>query len=106
MAIVAPTLNFVPGRGLRYAVSFDDQPPQIIDIVPRDFDARNGNRQWEESVKDACRFVQSTHTLPSAGYHTLKIWMVDPGSRAAEDRCGPGRPEAKLPRPAGKLSPW
>jgi endo-1,4-beta-D-glucanase Y len=77
-AIVAPTLNFAPGRGLRYAVSFDDQPPQIINIVAGDFDARNGNREWEESVKDASRVVRSTHTLPNAGYHTLKVWMVDP----------------------------
>jgi hypothetical protein len=77
-AIITPTLNFVPGRGLRYAVSFDDQTPQIIDIVAQDFDARNGNRQWENSVKDACRLVQSTHTLSVPGYHTLKIWMVDP----------------------------
>jgi len=77
-SIVAPTLNFVPGRGLRYAVSFDDQTPQIIDIVPQGFDARNGNREWEESVKNACRWVRSVHTLPGAGNHTLKIWMVDP----------------------------
>jgi endo-1,4-beta-D-glucanase Y len=76
--IVAPTLNFVPGRGLRYAVSFDDQPPKIIDIVPNDFDAKNGNTEWEESVKDACRIVKSAHTLSNPGYHTLKIWMVDP----------------------------
>jgi len=76
--VVAPTLNFVPGRGLRYAVSFDDQPPQIIDIVAEGFDARNGSREWEESVKDACRLVRSTHSLASAGAHTLKIWMVDP----------------------------
>ncbi len=76
--IVAPTLNFVPGRGVRYAVSFDDQPPQIIGIVSRDFDARNGNREWEESVKDSCRTVTSVHSLAAQGYHTLKIWMVDP----------------------------
>lgn len=79
LAIVAPTLNFVPDRALRFAVSFDDQPPQIIDIVPKGFDARNGNRDWEESVKNACRVVQSAHTLSGSGYHTLKIWMVDPG---------------------------
>jgi len=79
LAIVAPTLNFVPDRALRYAVSFDDQPPQVIDIVPKGFDARNGNRDWEESVKNACRVVQSAHTLSGSGYHTLKIWMVDPG---------------------------
>jgi endo-1,4-beta-D-glucanase Y len=77
-ATVAPTLNFVPGRGLRYAVSFDDQAPQTLEIVPEGFDARNGNREWEESVKDACRVVRSTHTLSAPGHHTLKIWMVDP----------------------------
>ncbi len=76
---VAPTLNFMPERGLRYGVSFDDQPPQIIDIVPQGFDARNGNREWEDSVRNACRRIRSTHTLSGAGYHTLKIWMVDPG---------------------------
>ncbi len=78
LSIVSPTLNFVSGQGLCYAVSFDDEPPQIIDILPADFDARNGNREWEESVKNACRVVRSTHTLSNPGYHTLKIWMVDP----------------------------
>ncbi len=77
-ATFAPTLNFVPGRGLRYAVSFDNEKPQIIDILPKDFDARNGNREWEDSVRNASRTVRSTHELSEAGYHTLKIWMVDP----------------------------
>ena len=31
--VVAPTLDFVPGRGLRAAVSFDDEPPQEIDFL-------------------------------------------------------------------------
>ena len=51
---------------------------RIIDIVPKGFDARNGNREWEESVRNAGRVVQSTHSLSGTGYHTLKIWMVDP----------------------------
>jgi hypothetical protein len=78
LSIVSPTLNFVPGRAVRYAVSFDDEMPEVIDIVPADFDARNGNREWEESVRNACRVVRSAHTLSGPGYHTLKIWMVDP----------------------------
>jgi hypothetical protein len=76
---VAPTLNIMPNRGLRYGIAFDDQPPQIIDIVPQGFDARNGNREWEESVRNASRRVRSTHALSGTGYHTLKIRMVDPG---------------------------
>jgi hypothetical protein len=79
LSIVAPTLNFVPDRALRYAVSWDDQSPQVIDIVPKGFDARNGNREWEDTVRNACRVVQSAHALSGSGYHTLKIWMVDPG---------------------------
>lgn len=77
-AIVGPTLNFMPGRPLRYAVSFDDEAPKTVSIVPASFDARNGNRDWEESVKNNCRRITSTHTLTTPGYHTLKIWMVDP----------------------------
>jgi Gylcosyl hydrolase family 115 C-terminal domain len=73
-AILAPTLNFVPGRGLRYAISFDDQPPQIIDAL-----AKNSVTDWATSVKDSVRKSESTHTLANAGYHTLKFWMVDPG---------------------------
>ena len=46
--------------------------------MPADFDARNGNREWEESVKNACRVVRSSHRLEKSGFHTLKIWMVDP----------------------------
>jgi hypothetical protein len=79
LSTITPTLNFVPDRGLRYAISFDDQQPQIVEILPKDFDARNGNKEWEESVKDSCRIVRSSHMLPGAGWHTLKVWMVDPG---------------------------
>jgi hypothetical protein len=78
-AITAPTLNFAPGRGLRYAVSFDDEAPQIVTLVPEKYSAQNGNADWEQSVKDNARFGHSTHPLAQPGYHTLKIWMVDPG---------------------------
>ena len=77
--ILSPTLNFVSGRGLRLAVSFDDAPPQIVTAVPADFSAGDGNLDWETTVKDGVRKVVSTFTLERAGEHTLKIWMVDPG---------------------------
>jgi hypothetical protein len=72
--IIAPTLNFAPGRSLRFAVSFDDQPPQIVDAL-----AQNALHDWEESVKDSVRIVTSSHSLSRSGYHVLKYWMVDPG---------------------------
>jgi len=73
-AILGPTLNFVPGRGLRYAISFDDQPPQVVDAL-----AQNSVEDWSTSVKDSVRKGTSEHTLASAGYHTLTFCMVDPG---------------------------
>jgi len=78
-AITAPTLNFVPGRGLRYAVSFDDEAPQVVTLVPQKYSAQNGNRDWEKSVEDNARCGHTTHMLTKPGYHTLKFWMVDPG---------------------------
>ncbi len=76
--VVAPTLNFDPTRGLRVAVSFDDEVPQTLTLVPQNFSAQNGNRDWEESVRINARYIGSTHAIAQAGYHTLKIWMVDP----------------------------
>ena len=76
----APTLNFEPDRGLRYAVSFDEENPQVVDIVPQGYDARNGNREWEESVRNSARTIRSEHAVSNPGYHTLKIWMVDPAA--------------------------
>ncbi|MGB7437985.1 MAG: glycosyl hydrolase 115 family protein [Candidatus Acidiferrum sp.] len=73
-ALLAPSLNFVPGRGLRYGVSFDDQPRQIIDAL-----ASNSTEDWSRSVEDNVRASNSWHTVEGTGYHTLKFCMVDPG---------------------------
>jgi hypothetical protein len=73
-AILAPTLNFVPGRGLRYALSFDSQPPEVVDAL-----ASNSIADWSNSVENNVRTVKSRLTVAKPGYHTLKFWMVDPG---------------------------
>jgi hypothetical protein len=78
-AIFSPTLNFMPGRGLQYAISFDDNVPQIVTLVPENFNAQNGNRDWEKTVMDNAQFSTTSHTIKEPGYHTLKIWMIDPG---------------------------
>jgi len=77
--ITSPTLNFVPGRGLRLGISFDGATPQILTLVPADYKAQNGNRDWERVVADNARTVYSTQRIDRTGYHTLKYWMVDPG---------------------------
>jgi hypothetical protein len=71
---LSPTLNFYNNEGLRCAISFDDQPPQVINMH-----AKRTFQDWEESVRNNITTVTSNHVLTEAGVHTLKFWMVDPG---------------------------
>jgi hypothetical protein len=71
---LAPTLNFVPGRGLRFAVSVDDQNLTVVDALEH-----NTVEDWSRGVSDGVRRVETRVVVGQPGYHTLKIWMVDPG---------------------------
>ncbi len=73
-AVLAPTLNFVPGRGLRFAVSVDDGPRTVVDALKH-----NTEKDWETAVSDGVKKVTIPLSNLTAGHHTLKIWMVDPG---------------------------
>ncbi len=70
---LSPTLDF-NGAGLRYAVSFDENEPLVID-----FHNRYSTRDWEKWVSDNIILSTSEHIVSSAGKHVLKIWSVDPG---------------------------
>ncbi|MGB2870193.1 MAG: glycosyl hydrolase 115 family protein [Bacteroidota bacterium] len=76
--IFGVALNFMPNRAVRYGVSFDDEAPQIVTLVPGNYRAQNGNRDWENAVANNGRTPTTTHAIGFPGYHTLKIWMVDP----------------------------
>jgi len=76
---VAPSLNFLPDRDFKIGLSVDDSEPQIITVVPKEFNAENGNREWEQTVMNSTRYVKGTISVSEPGYHTLKIWMTDPG---------------------------
>ena len=103
-AIASPTLNFAPDRGLRFAASFDDGLTQVVTLVPQGYSAQNGNRDWETTVKDNARYSHSAFTLAAPGYHTLKIWMVDPGVVLQKLIVNLGGLRQKLPWPARELS--
>ncbi|QNE39648.1 glycosyhydrolase [Hymenobacter sp. NBH84] len=77
-AYLAPTLNFTGGEGLRYAVSFDDEAPQIVNLHTG-MVADNGNRPWEKAVAENIILKTTQHTLATPGKHMLKFWRVDPG---------------------------
>jgi hypothetical protein len=86
--ITSLTLDFVPGRGLRVAVSFDEQTPQVLDAFAKQDFANPSTRpdqsspaiqDWGTWMRDNARTIPSTHAIREAGVHTLKVWMVDPG---------------------------
>lgn len=69
-----PTHAMNPQYGLRYAIAFDDQTPQIID-----YDTLEWSSKWDLNVIQGAAISQSIHTISSPGPHKLKVWMVDPG---------------------------
>jgi len=73
-AQLAPTQSFQPGPGRRYAISFDDQPPQVVDV-----NADRSLQEWERRVANGVAVLSSRHTIASPGPHVLKFWVVDPG---------------------------
>ena len=71
---LSPSLNYFNDDGLKLAVSFDDQLPQVI--------LMNKNQDqaiWEKWVSENINKVASTFSIMEPGKHTLKVWMVTPG---------------------------
>lgn len=70
----SPTIDFTAGDGLRFALSFDDEKPRVLNLHER-----NTHRDWQESVKNNIILVESEATISTAGKHTLRFWRVSPG---------------------------
>jgi len=70
---LSPTLDF-RAKGLRYAVSFGEEPPQVVDIC-----ADSSKEAWEKAVAENIKISVTEHGLDKPGVHILKFWMVDPG---------------------------
>jgi hypothetical protein len=73
-AYLSPTLNYHNTKGLRYAISFDDQPPQIVNMH-----AGETPQLWEKWVASNINETITEHSIEKPGEHVLKFWMVDPG---------------------------
>ncbi len=72
-AYLSPTLPF-HNKGLRYAISVDDEKPQLVDM-------HEGYTEmvWRTWVADAVIDKTSTHYIGKAGEHVLKFWRIDAG---------------------------
>ncbi len=77
-AYFSPTLNFHnKPQGLQFAVSIDDEKPQLISINSDEKATEGGiNYKW---VGDNIIIKTSSHLLSRPGKHTLKYWMVSSG---------------------------
>jgi hypothetical protein len=71
---LAPTQKFQPGDGLRYAISFDDEAPRMVNVHADDSLAA-----WEKSVADGVKILTTQHSIARPGAHVLKFWAIDPG---------------------------
>ncbi len=69
---LAPTYNFKRGEGLKFAVSIDDEPPQILNL-------HDVKGIWGERVSNHIAIEKSEHKGLLAGEHTLKVWLIDSG---------------------------
>ncbi|MDT4870943.1 hypothetical protein FQZ97_1060460 [compost metagenome] len=77
-AYFSPSLNFhFTGEGLQYAVSVDDEAPQIISLNKEDKDSISGI--WNTWVAEGVIKKTSKHSINEPGKHTLRYWMVNNG---------------------------
>ena len=70
----APTLDYYGTGGRRFAVSVDDEAPELLHLP-----AEQTGPVWSAMVADNIAIVTCTHRFSRAGAHVLHFWMVDPG---------------------------
>ena len=74
-AYFSPTLNFNNDEGLKYAVSIDDETPQLVVLNKED----NQPKIWGKWVADDIIIKTTRHAVAKkGGSHVLKYWMVTP----------------------------
>ncbi len=71
---LAPSLDFRGKGGLRYAISVNDEAPQVVNI-----NADTSHAAWEKSVADYAHVRRTEHVIKEAGLQRVTLWMVDPG---------------------------
>ncbi|MBV9024898.1 MAG: glycosyl hydrolase 115 family protein [Streptomycetaceae bacterium] len=78
-AYVSPRNATLPAPGLHYAVSFDNDRPQQVDIIAATgSDDTAMNAQWARNTADNVNRTSTVHWIGKPGVHVLKFWMVDP----------------------------
>jgi hypothetical protein len=103
-----PTQPVKTGSGLRLAVAFDDQPPEVVTVGAG---VEVSSPAWSQNVLNATITGTSTYQFTRSGSHVLKIYMIDPRvvlDKIVIDRGGLrpsylGPPETKLLMRSGRF---
>ena len=76
---LSPRNDVLAHGGLRYAVSFDDDAPQVVNIAAATGAADASiNRRWQRNTTNNVNLTWTRHEVSAPGRHVLKFWMVDP----------------------------
>ncbi|MEN9685370.1 MAG: hypothetical protein RLZZ28_1156 [Bacteroidota bacterium] len=73
-AYFSPTLNFHNNEGAQYAISIDNEVPQVVVINKDD----SNTRIWEDWMRNNIIIKTTNHKISGAGKHLVKYWMVSP----------------------------
>jgi hypothetical protein len=71
-SFVLPVFAVNSFRNAQYAVSIDDERPQVIDTSVPEYSS-----QWKDNVRRNASKNITRHYIDKPGKHTLKIWAVD-----------------------------
>ncbi len=72
--LTAPTLDFRGKGGLRFGISFDDGPVEVVTL-----DLKPNAADWNRAVSRNAAAGHAHFTLAEGGARTLKLWRIDPG---------------------------
>jgi len=76
---IGMALNANPSRPLKYAISIDNQAPQVIQPIPS---TQLGilPPNWTPMVSNAVTTNTTMHDLSRPGMHTLNLWVLEPNT--------------------------
>lgn len=69
----SPSLDVLGTGGLRYAVSIDDGPPVVADLMTGDANV------WGKAVADNIRIAVTQHRAEGPGPMRVRLWAIDRG---------------------------
>jgi hypothetical protein len=70
---LAPTIDFTHDKSLRYAISIDDEQPQIQQV-----NAEADGKIWSKAVSENINIITTKHHLDKPGSHVVKFWAISP----------------------------